>query len=48
MTTGLDRLILALDVDTVGEGRELLSALRGELKYVKIGHRLYALGGFHF
>ena len=48
MTTRLDRLILALDVDTVGEGRELLSALRGELKYVKIGHRLYALGGLPF
>ena len=48
MTTGLDRLILALDTDGPGEARELLSALEGELKYVKIGHRLYALGGLPF
>ncbi|MGI6251989.1 MAG: orotidine-5'-phosphate decarboxylase [Aminivibrio sp.] len=48
MTTGLDRLILALDVDRTEEARELLSALRGELKYVKIGHGLYARGGLPF
>lgn len=48
MHNGLDHLILALDVERVNEGRELLVALRGELKYVKIGHQLYARGGFPF
>lgn len=48
MTKGLDRLILALDADSVEEARELLAALRGELKYIKIGHRLYARGGLPF
>ncbi len=48
MNNGLDRLILALDVERVEEGRELLASLDGELKYVKIGHQLYARGGFPF
>lgn len=48
MGTGLNHLILALDVERVEEGRDLLSALRGELKYVKIGHQLYARGGIPF
>jgi orotidine-5'-phosphate decarboxylase len=48
MGTGLNHLILALDVERVEEGRELLSALRGGLKYVKIGHQLYARGGISF
>ena len=48
MTTGMDHLILALDVEEVDEGRELLSGLRGALKYVKIGHQLYARGGAPF
>lgn len=48
MNNGLDRLILALDVERVEEGRELLASLKGELKYVKIGHQLYARGGFSF
>ena len=48
MTEGLNHLILALDVEQVGEARELLSALKGGLKYVKIGHRLYGQGGFPF
>lgn len=48
MTEGLNHLILALDVEQVGEARELLSALKGGLKYVKIGHQLYGRGGFPF
>jgi len=44
----LDRLILALDVVRLEEGRELLASLEGELKYVKIGHQLYARGGVPF
>ena len=48
MNNGLERLILALDVERVEEGRELLASLEGELKYVKIGHQLYARGGFAF
>lgn len=48
MTMGMDHLILALDVEEVDEGRALLSGLRGALKYVKIGHQLYARGGAPF
>lgn len=48
MTQGMDHLILALDVERVDEGRDLLLGLRGALKYVKIGHQLYARGGVPF
>ena len=48
LADGRDHLILALDVEDVQEARELLASLRGELKYVKIGHQLYARGGMPF
>ncbi len=48
MREGLEHLILALDVERPDEGRELLASLRGGLKYVKIGHQLYARGGTAF
>lgn len=48
MKDGRDHLILALDVEEVQEARELLASLQGELKYVKIGHQLYARGGMPF
>ena len=48
MADGRDHLILALDVEEVQEARELLASLQGELKYVKIGHQLYARGGMSF
>ena len=48
MKEGLERLILALDVERPDEGRDLLTSLAGGLKYVKIGHQLYARGGTRF
>lgn len=48
MHNGLERLFLALDVESVEKGRELLVSLKGELRNVKIGHRLYAKGGVPF
>ena len=48
MKEGLERLILALDVERPDEGRDLLTSLAGGLKYVKIGHQLYACGGMRF
>ena len=48
MADGRDHLILALDVEDLQEARELLASLRGELKYIKIGHQLYARGGMPF
>lgn len=48
MRKGLEHLILALDVERPDEGKELLSSLRGGLKYVKIGYQLYARGGAPF
>jgi len=45
---GQERLILALDVENLEEGRLLLGLLQGELRYIKIGHQLYAKGGLPF
>ena len=45
---GQERLILALDVENLEEGRLLLGVLQGELRYIKIGHQLYAKGGLPF
>lgn len=41
-------LILALDTSTLEEAEGLLDNIESSLSYVKIGHRLYALGGIPF
>ena len=41
-------LILALDVPSLNEAREFLKKLDGATPYVKMGPRLYALGGMTF
>lgn len=41
-------LIMAMDLDTLAEARETLNRVRGRLDYVKIGPRLFALGGVSF
>lgn len=48
MNRGQDHLILALDVERPADGMKLLSSLGCRLKYVKIGHQLYARGGLPF
>ncbi len=41
-------LILALDLDSLAEARRTMDIVRGKLDYVKIGPRLFALGGTSF
>ena len=41
-------LILALDTHDLQEAREFLAPLRSMLRYVKVGPRLWALGGVPF
>ncbi len=41
-------LILALDLDSLAEARGTLDAVRDRIGYVKIGPRLFALGGVPF
>ncbi|MCF4150359.1 orotidine-5'-phosphate decarboxylase [Dethiosulfovibrio sp. F2B] len=41
-------LIMALDLETLADARKTLNLVRGKLDYVKIGPRLFALGGVHF
>ncbi|MDO5114706.1 MAG: orotidine-5'-phosphate decarboxylase [Synergistaceae bacterium] len=41
-------LIVALDLPTPAEARNFLDRLEGATKYVKVGPRLYAMGGLPF
>jgi len=40
-----NKLIVALDVDTLGKARKLVDALRGKVKFYKIGSRLFTQYG---
>ena len=42
------RLIVALDVPTPDGARSFLDRLEGATEYIKIGPRLYAMGGVPF
>ena len=48
MVNPSDRLILALDVDTIEEGLHTASSLKSVLHRIKVGHQLYAKGGLQF
>jgi len=41
-------LIIALDTPTVMDAEKILEKIEGHVSYLKIGHRLYALGGTPF
>lgn len=43
-----DKLIIALDVETAGEARELLAALRGRAGMFKVGSQLFTRAGPEF
>ncbi len=45
MTTGADRIVVALDVPTIEEARDLAAALAGEVGWLKVGLELFTAHG---
>lgn len=42
------RIILALDVDTVDEAKNIVNKLKGRIKFYKVGLQLFLVGGIDF
>jgi orotidine-5'-phosphate decarboxylase len=45
VTSGADRIVVALDVPTLGEATDLATALAGEVGWLKVGLELFAAEG---